>query len=105
MFHHLDPRGDYREIKMKYAFVLAMVAAFGVSPAFAGGKGGSLIGGSVIPVTTGIGKISALNNVSVLSGNGIANGNKVNVAAPVRVSRNGIVGGLLGGLGHGCGCN
>ncbi len=52
-------------------------------------------------------KINALNNVSVLSGNGIANGNKVGVVAPVKaiVSRNGLVGGLLGGFGHGCGCN
>ena len=52
-------------------------------------------------------QIAALNNVSVLSGNGIANGNRVGVVAPVKaiVSRNGLVGGLLGGFGHGCGCN
>ncbi|CAN7334106.1 hypothetical protein LJR009_002786 [Bosea sp. LjRoot9] len=97
---------------MKYAYVLATVAAFAVSPAMAGGKGGSLIGGSLIggiiaPVTTSISKVSVLNNVSVLSGNNIANnvgnGNKVNVAAPVKA----VVGGLLGGVGrgHGCGCN
>ncbi|BCB20955.1 hypothetical protein [Bosea sp. ANAM02] len=90
---------------MKYAIVLATVAAFAVSPAMAGGRGGSLLGGIGIPVT-GV-KINALNNVGVLSGNNIANGNKVGIAAPVKaiVSRNGIVGGLLGGLGHGCGCN
>jgi hypothetical protein len=100
---------------MKYAYVLATVAAFAVSPAMAGGlggKGGSLIGGSLIggiitPVTTSISKVSVLNNVSVLSGNNVANnvgnGNKVNVIAPVKA----VVGGLLGGLGrgHGCGCN
>jgi hypothetical protein len=92
---------------MKYAYVLATVAAFAVSPAMAGGKGGSLIGGIIAPVTTSISKVSVLNNVSVLSGNNIANnvgnGNKVNVVAPVKA----IVGGLLGGSGrgHGCGCN
>ncbi|WNJ89482.1 hypothetical protein [Bosea sp. 685] len=100
---------------MKYAYVLATVAAFAVSPAMAGGgKGGSLIGGSLIggiiaPVTASISKVNVLNNVSVLSGNNIANnvgnGNKVNVIAPVKA----VVGGLLGGLGlgrgHGCGCN
>ncbi|WP_336809872.1 hypothetical protein [Bosea sp. MMO-172] len=94
---------------MKYAIILATVAAFAVSPAMAGGRGGSLLGGIVVPVTTAVSgvKINALNNVSVLSGNGIANGNKVGIAAPVKavVSKNGIVGGLLGGLGHGCGCN
>ncbi len=88
---------------MKYAIVLATVAAFAVSPAMAGGRGGSLLGGIVVPVTTAVSgvKINALNNVSVLSGN------KVGIAAPVKaiVSKNGIVGGLLGGLGHGCGCN
>ena len=88
---------------MKYAIVLATVAAFAVSPAMAGGRGGSLLGGIVVPVTTAVSgvKINALNNVSVLSGN------KVGIAVPVKaiVSKNGIVGGLLGGLGHGCGCN
>lgn len=88
---------------MKYAIVLAAVAVFAVSPAMAGGRGGSLLGGIVVPVTTAVSgvKINALNNVSVLSGN------KVGIAAPVKaiVSKNGIVGGLLGGLGHGCGCN
>ena len=86
---------------MKYAIVLATVAAFAVSPAMAGGRGGSLLGGIVAPVTTAVSgvKINALNNVSVLSGNGIANGNKVGIVAPVKaiVSKNGIVGGLLGG--------
>ena len=45
--------------------------------------------------------VTALNNVSVLSGN------KTNVNAPIKaiVSKTGIVGGLLGGFGHGCGCN
>ena len=88
---------------MKYAIVLATVVAFAVSPAMAGGRSGSLLGGIVVPVTTAVSgvKINALNNVSVLSGN------KVGIAAPVKaiVSKNGIVGGLLGGLGHGCGCN
>ena len=94
---------------MKYAVFLATVAAFAVSPAMAGGRGGSLLGGIVAPVTAAVSgvKINALNNVSVLSGNGIANGNKIGIVAPVKaiVSKNGIVGGLLGGLGHGCGCN
>lgn len=101
---------------MKYAFVLAMVAAFAVTPALAGGKGGrggSLLGGIIVPVTTSVSglNVTALNNVSVLSGtsilSGIGNGNKVGVVAPIKaiVSRNGIVGGLLGGFGHGCGCN
>ncbi len=95
--------------KMKYAGILATVAAFAFSPAMAGGRGGSLLGGVVVPVTTAVSgvKINALNNVSVLSGNGIANGNKVGIVAPVKaiVSKNGIAGGLLGGRGHGCGCN
>jgi len=94
---------------MKYAFVLATVAAFAVSPAMAGGRGGSLLGGIVAPVTTAVSgvHVNALNNVSVLSGNGIANGNKIGIVAPVKaiVSKNGLVGGLLGGFGHGCGCN
>ena len=101
------PEAKTGRSKMKYAFVLAAVAAFAVSPAMAGGRGGSLIGGIVAPVTTAVSgvKINALNNVSVLSGN--ANGNKIGIVAPVKaiVSKNGIVGGLLGGLGHGCGCN
>jgi len=92
---------------MKYAFVLATVAIFAVSPAMAGGKGygkgGSLLGGILAPVTTGISglNVTALNNVSVLSGN------KTNVNAPIKaiVSKTGIAGGLLGGFGHGCGCN
>lgn len=97
---------------MKYAFVLATVAAFAVTPAMAGGKGGragSLLGGILAPVTTSISglNVTALNNVSLLSGNAVANGNKVSVVAPIKavVSKNGIVGGLLGGFGHGCGCN
>ncbi|WP_353183839.1 hypothetical protein [Bosea sp. (in: a-proteobacteria)] len=101
---------------MKYAFVLAAIAAFAVSPALAGGRGGSLAGGSLLggvlaPVTAAVSgvQVNALNNVSVLSGSPIANGNKIGVVAPVKaiVSKNGLVGGLLGGLGlgHGCGCN
>lgn len=97
---------------MKYAFVLATVAAFAVTPAMASGKGGkvgSLLGGIIAPVTTSVSglNVTALNNVGVLNGASIASGNKVGIAAPVKavVSRNGIVGGLLGGLGHGCGCN
>lgn len=90
---------------MKYAFALTALVAFAATPAFAGGKGGGLIGSVVAPITTSVSgvKVNALNNVSVLSGNNIANGNKTNVTAIV--SKNGILGGLLGGLGHGCGCN
>lgn len=90
---------------MKYAFVLAAVAAVSATPAFAGGKGGSFVGGIVAPIAasaSGV-NVNALNNVAVLSGNNIANGNKTNVTTIV--SKNGILGGLLGGLGHGCGCN
>ena len=92
---------------MKTAFILASVAAMAASsPALAGGRGGSLLGGVFAPITTNVGKVSALNNIAVLSGNSIANGNKVTVNAPVNVSRNGILNGLLGGgRGHGCGCN
>lgn len=98
---------------MKYAFVLAAAAALMATPALAGGRGGALVGGVVAPVTTSISgvKVNALNNVSVpvLSGNNIANGvniasgNKTNVKAIL--SKNGVLGGLIGGLGHGCGCN
>jgi|GEM_PF-2753831 len=90
---------------MKYAFVLASIAAFSVSPAFAGGHGGSgnrgggLLGNvvtTVASVTTAVSNVKVLNNVSVLSGNGILNGNKVSVG------RGGIG---IGNGGHGCGCN
>lgn len=90
---------------MKYAFVLVSIAAFTVSPAFAGGHGGSgsrgggLLGNvvaSVASVTTAVSNVKVLNNVSVLSGNGILNGNKVSVG------RGGIG---IGNGGHGCGCN
>ena len=97
------------ESDMKYAFVLAVVAVSAVSPAMAGGRGGSLLGGVLAPVTAAVSgvRVNALNNVSVLSGSPIANGNKLGITAPVKaiVSKNGLVGGLLGGLGHGCGCN
>lgn len=110
VFHRFDPRSDNWESDMKYALVLATVAAFGISPAMAGGRGGgSLLGGVLAPVTAAVSgiQVNALNNVSVLSGSPIASGNKVGIVAPVKaiVSKNGIVGGLLGGLGHGCGCN
>lgn len=92
---------------MKYAFVLATVAAFAVTPALAGSKGGrggaplggALLGGvfaSVASVTTAVSNVKVLNNVAVLSGNGILNGNRVNVG------RGGIG---IGNGGHGCGCN
>lgn len=87
---------------MKYAFVLATVAAFAVTPAMAGGKGsrgGGLLGNvvaSVASVTTAVSNVKVLNNVSVLSGNGILNGNRVSVG------RGGIG---IGNGGHGCGCN
>ncbi len=61
------------------------------------------------PVTAAVSdvQVTALNNVSVLSGSPIASGNKLGVVTPVRaiVGRNGLVGGLPGGVGHGCGCN
>ncbi|MBN9061180.1 MAG: hypothetical protein BGP06_03095 [Rhizobiales bacterium 65-9] len=94
---------------MKYAFVLATMTALAATPALAGGKAGSLIGGVITPVTTAVSgvKVNALNNVSVLngvgSGNVVASGNKAGLTAIV--SRNGILGGLLGSRGHGCGCN
>ena len=89
---------------MKYAFVLVSIAAFSVSPAFAGGhgsgsRGGGLLGNvvaSVASVTTAVSNVKVLNNVSVLSGNGILNGNKVSVG------RGGVG---IGNGGHGCGCN
>lgn len=73
------------------------------------GRGGSLLGGVLAPVTAAVSgvQVTALNNVSVLSGSPIASGNKLGVVAPIRaiVGRNGLVGGLPGGVGHGCGCN
>ena len=89
---------------MKYIVVAASLAALSASPAFAGGsKGSSIIGSVVAPITTAVSalNVNALNNVSVL------NGNKVNVGAnaPITVSKNSILSGLLGGGSHGCGCN
>jgi hypothetical protein len=87
---------------MKYAIVLASIAAFSVTPALAGskgGRGGSLLGGlvtSVASITTAVSNVKVLNNVAVLSGNGILNGNRVSVG------RGGIG---IGNGGHGCGCN
>ncbi|WP_342361244.1 hypothetical protein [Terrarubrum flagellatum] len=91
---------------MKYAFVLAAVAAIASSPAFAGGRGG-LVSGVVIPVTTAISnvKVAPTTNVAVLSGNSIASGNKVNAPISIVGNKTGVLNGLIGGLGHGCGCN
>jgi hypothetical protein len=86
---------------MKY-IVAASLAVLSASPAFAGGsKGGSLVGSVIAPITTAVSalNVTALNNVSVL------NGNKVGVAAPINVSKNNILSGILGGGSHGCGCN
>jgi hypothetical protein len=86
---------------MKY-IVAASLAVLSASPAFAGGsKGGSLVGSVIAPITTAVSalNVTALNNVSVL------NGNKVGVAAPITVSKNSILSGILGGGSHGCGCN
>jgi hypothetical protein len=86
---------------MKY-IVAASLAVLSASPAFAGGsKGGSLVGSVIAPITTAVSalNVTALNNVSVL------NGNKVGVAAPITVSKNNILSGILGGGSHGCGCN
>jgi hypothetical protein len=92
---------------MKYiaAVTLAVLCA---SPAFAGGGGskggGALIGSIFAPITTAVSalNVTALNNVSVLSGN------KTNVSAlvPVSLKNTNILSGLLGGgSSHGCGCN
>jgi hypothetical protein len=96
---------------MKY-IVAVSLALLSASPAFAGGfggggsKGGGLIGSVFAPITTAVSalNVTALNNVSVLSGN------KTNVSAlvPISLTKNNILSGLLGGLGggsHGCGCN
>src|ERR1700761_3405929 len=95
--------GEKRRIQMKY-IVAPPLAVLSASPAFAGGsKGGSLVGSVIAPITTAVSalNVNALNNVSVL------NGNKVNVGAnaPITVSKNSILSGLLGGGSHGCGCN
>ncbi|HEY1735785.1 MAG TPA: hypothetical protein VGG12_03985 [Methylovirgula sp.] len=88
---------------MKYIVALSLVA-FATSPAFAGGghQSGSLIGSVVAPVTTAVSalNVTALNNVSVLSGN------KTNVSAvaPITVTKTGILSGILGSS-HGCGCD
>ena len=75
----------------------------------ASGRGGSLLGEVLAPVTAAVSgvHVTALNNVSVLSGSPIASGNKLGVVASAKaiVGRNGLVGGLPGGVGHGCGCN
>ncbi len=89
---------------MKY-IVTVTVAMLAASPAFAGGggRGAALIGSVVAPITTAVSalNITALNNVSVLSGN------KTNVSAivPISLKNTKILSGLLGGGSHGCGCN
>jgi hypothetical protein len=90
---------------MKY-IVTVSLAMLCASPAFAGGSkgGGSLIGSVIAPITTAVSalNITALNNVSVLSGN------KTNVSAlvPVSLKNTNILSGILGGgSSHGCGCN
>lgn len=89
---------------MKYiaTVTLALLCA---SPALAGGsRGGSLLGSVVAPITTAVSalNVTALNNVSVLSGN------KTNVSTvlPISLKNTNILSGILGGGGsHGCGCN
>jgi hypothetical protein len=93
---------------MKY-IVTVSLALLCASPAFAGGSRGgssSLLGiGSILaPVTTAVSalNITALNNVSVLSGN------KTNISTivPVSLKNTNILSGLLGGgHSHGCGCD
>ncbi len=81
-------------------FITSLVVA---NPAFAGGfRGGSLLGGVVVPVSTVVSalNVQALNNVSILNGNktSILNGNGFVTTAkigPVSISSGG----------HGCGCN
>ena len=105
---------------MKHLLILATFAAISASPALAGGghggtpAGGILapIGGIISPVNGAGLQVNALNNVGLNNvgvGNGnVVAGNKVGIVTPVKaiVSRNGLVGGLLGGAGgHGCGCN
>jgi hypothetical protein len=97
------------ETTMKY-IVTVSLALLSASPAFAGGfggggsKGGGLIGSVFAPITTAVSalNVTALNNVSVLSGN------KTNVSAlvPINLKNTNILSGLLGGgSSHGCGCN
>jgi hypothetical protein len=88
---------------MKYIATVSL-ALLCASPALAGGpKGGSLIGTIVAPITTAVSalNVTALNNVSVLSGN------KTNVSAivPVSLKNTNILSGILNGGLHGCGCN
>jgi hypothetical protein len=88
---------------MKY-IVTTSIALLIASPAFAGGgsRGGALIGNVVAPITTAVSalNVTALNNVSVLSGN------KTNVVTPVSLKNTSILSGILGGgASHGCGCN
>jgi hypothetical protein len=91
---------------MKY-IVTVSLAVLCASPAFAGGGsrgGGSLLGPVLAPITTAVSalNITALNNVSVLSGN------KTNVSAlvPISLKNTNILSGILGGgSSHGCGCN
>jgi hypothetical protein len=92
---------------MKYIVTISL-ALLSASPAFAGGSGGggSKGGGLSVfaPITTAVSalNVTALNNVSVLSGN------KTNVAAlvPVSLKNTNILSGILGGgSSHGCGCD
>ena len=88
---------------MKY-IVTTSLALLIASPAFAAsGRGiGGLIGNVTAPITTAVSalNITALNNVSVLSGN------RTNVVTPVSLRNTSILSGILGGgASHGCGCN
>ena len=88
---------------MKY--VVAVVAMLAASPAFAGGgaKIGGLVGSVSAPITTAVSalNVTALNNVSVLSGNKTS----VSTVAPITLKNNNVLSGILGGGSHGCGCN
>jgi hypothetical protein len=93
------------ELVMKY-IVTVSLAVLCASPAFAGGggsRGGSLVGSVFAPITTAVSalNVTALNNVSVLSGNKTS----VTAIAPVSLKNTNILSGILGGGSHGCGCN
>jgi hypothetical protein len=88
---------------MKYIATVA-IAMLAASPAFArgGSKAGGLVGSVVAPITTAVSalNVTALNNVSVLSGN------KTSVVTPISLKNTNVLSGILGGgSSHGCGCN
>ena len=88
---------------MKYIATVA-IAMLAASPAFArgGAKAGGLVGSVVAPITTAVSalNVTALNNVSVLSGN------KTSVVTPISLKNTNVLSGILGGgSSHGCGCN